>query len=249
MLSKIKTWYGKYERPISSLSLIGGFVFDALTLQRVDRFWENFWVVGHLVIIGTAMVIVHALEKEEGAEANPSKAHFWLVNIIQFFFGGILSTYLVFYFRSSDISVSWPFLAILALAFWANEALKRHYVRLAFQVSLFYLSLISFAIFLVPVLAHQIGAKIFLLSGLVSLIAIALFLLLLRWVAKKEFQASQKWLYASVVGIFALVNILYLTNLIPPIPLSLKDAGVYHSLKRQGGNYVALAEVSDWTRF
>ena len=121
MLSRIKNWYGKYERPISSLSLVGGFVFDAVTLKRVDLFWENFWVIAHLIIVGTCIVLVHAIEKSEGDESNPSKTHFWLVNILQFFFGGILSTYLVFYFRSSDILVSWPFLVVLALAFWGLE--------------------------------------------------------------------------------------------------------------------------------
>lgn len=261
MLSRIKNWYGKYERPISSLSLIGGFVFDALTLKRVDLFWENFWVVAHLFIVGTCIVLVHAIEqKPEGddpaaialakAAANPSKAHFWLVNILQFFFGGILSTYLVFYFRSSDIAVSWPFLLILALCFWANEALKRHFVRLIFQISLFYLSLFSFAIFLVPVVAHQIGAWMFILSGIVSMAAIALFLLIIRYTSRKEFEQSKKAVYAAIAGIFALVNVLYFANLIPPIPLSLKDGGVYHSLKRNSsGNYAVGAEEQGWRRF
>ena len=140
-LTHVQNWYGRFERPISSLSLIGGFVFDALTLKRVDMFWENLWVVVHLVIVAICIVLIHALESKEGDEINPAKLHFWLVNILQFFFGGILSTYLVFYFRSADLSVSWPFILFLGLAFWANEALKRHFVRLSFQVALFFLSL------------------------------------------------------------------------------------------------------------
>ena len=168
---KLKTWYAKYERPISSISLIGGFVFDALTLKRVDLFWENFWVVAHIVIVGACIVLINAIDvkaegddsgadpsagvltKEEAlakAATNPSKFHFWLTNIQQFFYGGIWSTFLVFYFRSSDIAVSWPFLAILALSFWANESLKRHFVRLTFQISLFFLAVFCFAIFLIP---------------------------------------------------------------------------------------------------
>jgi len=247
---KIKNWYGKYERPISSISLIWGFVFDAITLKRVDLFWENFWVVAHLVIVGTCIVLVHALEKSEGDEANPSKKHFWLVNILQFFFGGILSTYLVFYFRSSDILVSWPFLLVLALAFWANEALKKNFMRLAFQISLFFLSLFCFAIFLVPILLHQLSVAIFLLSGAISLIAIALFLYIIWYFAKAEFEKSKKYTLASIAGVFVLMNIFYFTNLIPPIPLSLKDAGVYYSVKRNSdGNYVTVGELEPWTNF
>ncbi|HYV33656.1 MAG TPA: DUF2914 domain-containing protein [Candidatus Limnocylindria bacterium] len=249
-ISRVKNWYGKYERPISSLSLIGGFVFDALTLRRVDLFWENFWVVAHLVIVGSCIILVNALEKTEGDEANPSKTHFWLVNILQFFFGGILSTYLVFYFRSSDIAASWPFLLLLAISFWANEALKRHFVRLIFQISLFYLSVFSFTIFLLPVITHQIGDGTFLLSGAVSVIVIALFLLILSWVSKKEFQQNKETLYACIGGIFIIVNAMYFGNVLPPIPLSLKDAGVYHSLKRNSaGNYVVQAEPEGWQKF
>ena len=102
----IRNFYGKFERPISSLSLVAGFVFDALTLKRVDTLWENIWIFGHLFIIGVFITLIHLRENEGGNEKNPKKAHFWYVNILQFFFGGILSTYLVFYFRSADIFVT-----------------------------------------------------------------------------------------------------------------------------------------------
>ncbi len=250
MLNKLQNWYGKYERPISSLSLIGGFVFDAVTLKRVDLFWENFWVVAHLLIVGICIVLVHAVEKNEGDESNPSKAHFWLVNILQFFFGGILSTYLVFYFRSGDIAVSWPFLLILALAFWANEALKRSFVRLTFQISLFFLSVYSFAIFLVPILFHSLSLWMFLFSGLLSLIFISLFLWLIWYFSGKKFNENKYLLFSAIAGIFILVNIFYFTELLPPIPLSLKDAGVYYSIQRNSqGNYVVWTENSPWWKY
>ena len=249
-VAKLKNWYGKYERPISSVSLIGGFVFDAVTLKRVDLFWENFWVAAHLVIVGVFIVLVHAIEKNEGDEANSSKTHFWFVNILQFFFGGILSTYLVFYFRSSDIAVSWPFLVILALAFWANEALKKHYTRLAFQISLFFLSIFCFDIFLVPILLHQLSAGVFIFSGVVSLVLIGLFILIIRYFNKQEFEKSKNIVFSCIAGIFIVVNVFYFTDLIPPIPLSLKDAGVYYSIQRnQSGNYVSVGEIEPWTIF
>ncbi len=250
VISRLKNWYGKYERIISSLSLIGGFVFDALTLKRVDLFWENVWVVGHLVIVGTCIVLVHALEKGEGDEANPSKTHFWLVNILQFFFGGILSTYLVFYFRSSDIAVAWPFLLILALSFAANEVLKRHFVRLAFQISQLYLSVFAFAVFIVPVILHKIGNGIFILSGAISLAVIALYLLILNYFSKNPIKNSWKTIVLSIGGIFVMMNIFYFTKLLPPIPLSLKDAGVFYSVARNyQGDYAAIAQQKDWLSY
>lgn len=250
----IRNFYGRFERPISSLSLVFGFIFDAFTLKRVDTLWENIWILGHLIIIGVFIALIHAREKGEEDETNPSKAHFWYVNILQFFFGGILSTYLVFYFRSADIFVTWPFIAILALAFIANESLKRYYIRLSFQISLFFLSIYSFMIFLVPVIIHKIGDGVFLFSGLLSLIFITLFLKILFHFTKDKFAGNKnesgKMTVFPILNIFILVNFLYFSNLIPPIPLSLKDAGMYHSIqKNEKGNYEVAYEDHGWRNY
>jgi len=248
---KTRNWYGRFERPISSLSLILGFIFDAVTLKRVDMFWENCWVVAHLFIVGLFIALIHIQESEAGDEKNPHKKHFWYVNILQFFFGGLLSTFLVFYFRSADIFVTWPFLLLLALAFIANEYFKRQYVRFSFQVALFFLSIYSFLIFLVPIVLHKIGEKIFLLSGLLSLLFIILFTLFLLRFKKKKFTESKKIILFLILGIFGIVNFLYFTNLIPPLPLSLKDAGVYYSIeKNQDGNYLVTSENNPgWKKY
>ncbi|MDD5152955.1 MAG: DUF2914 domain-containing protein [Candidatus Pacebacteria bacterium] len=249
-LEKTRNLYGRFERPISSLSLIGGFVFDAVTLKRVDTVWENLWVLAHLVIVAVFIALIHIKESQPGDEKDPSKAHFWFVNILQFFFGGTLSVFLVFYFRSADIFVTWPFILILALAFIANESLKSHYVRFSFQISLFFLSIYSFAIFLVPVVLHQIGPQIFLLSGFLSLIFITIFVSFLLVFVKNGLKESRKMAAFLILGIFAFVNVLYFTNLIPPIPLSLKDGGVYHSIQRNAdGNYSVTYEDYGWAGY
>lgn len=246
-LAKTRGWYGRFERPISSLSLLAGFVFDAVTLKRVDTLWENLWILGHIIIVAIFIALVHLRESEEGDEKNPSKAHFWFVNILQFFFGGILSTFLVFYFRSVDIWITWPFLLILAVAFIANESLKRHYIRLSFQISLLFLSIYSFTIFLVPVVLHKIGMWVFILSGLVSLVFVSIFIFILFHFIKDKFKKSKRMITLLILGIFALINFLYFTNLIPPIPLSLKNAGVYHSInKNVYGNYDVTYENNGW---
>ncbi len=243
IIHKARNWYGHYERPISSLSLILGFVFDALVLKRVDMFWENVWVVGHIVLVAVFMILIHKVKSNSGDEADPRKVHFWLVNILQFVFGGLLSVFLVFYFRSSDLSVSWPFLLILVVAFWANESLKRQFVRVTFQVSLFFLSIFLASIFLVPLVIHQIGPGPFILSGVVSLFIMQAFLSVLSRVNKKKFDQSKRAVVVSIGLIFIGMNILYFTNLIPPIPLSLKDSGIYHSI---GSDFTAIYEDVGW---
>ena len=250
LLTHAWNWYSRFERPISSLSLIAGFIFDAFTLRRVDFLFENIWIVGRLAAVAVCIILINLNENEARYENNPSKAHFWYVNILQFFFGGLLGTFLVFYFRSSTLAVTWPFLLLLAAALFANERLKQHYTRLVFQTSLFFLSLFAFAIFIVPVLFHRIGADIFLISGLASIAILWLFIRGLGFFARERFKKSRDALTLSVSGIFLAVNALYFLNLIPPIPLSLKDGGVYHSVVRNAaGNYVVQREIAWWPDF
>jgi hypothetical protein len=249
IFSRARGWYGRFERPISSISLIGGFVFDALTLRRVDLFWDNIWVVGHLLIVTACAIWINLLENvadESGVrpEANPQKLHFWLVNVMQFFFGGILSTYLVFYFRSATIAAGWPFLLILIAAFIANESLKRHFARLAFQIALLFLAYYSFAIYLVPILLHEISTKAFLISGAASLAAIGFVIAILAVFSREHFKGRSGWYVtgAIVAGLISM-NGLYFLHLIPPLPLSLRDADIYQTLTVNGpGRYTVQRE-------
>jgi hypothetical protein len=251
----LRNWYARFERPISSLSLIGGFVFDALTLRRVDQFWENFWVVIHLLIVAICIVLINR-EETEGADsinaaANPAKLHFWLVNVMQFFFGGLLSTFIVFYFRSAVLAVAWPFFVILFIAFAANESFKKQYARKDFQISFLFLCIYLFAIFFVPLLTHDIGPVEFLVSGGISVVVLLLFLWILKLSTKRGLVHGKKALVTSVVTIFIVVNGLYFLNLIPPLPLSLQDAGIFHSIARTAdGNYSVTYEPGNfWNRF
>ncbi|MEJ0001866.1 MAG: DUF2914 domain-containing protein [bacterium] len=147
--------------------------------------------------------------------------------------------------------MTWPFILLLVAAFVANQSFKRHYIRFSFQISLFFLSIYSFAIFLVPVVLHRIGTWVFLLSGAASLAFIGLFIVILFHFIKdksvRDKYESRKMIALLILGIFAIVNALYFTNLIPPIPLSLKEGGVYHSVEKvAGGNYYVSDEKHSW---
>ena len=239
----LRTVYARFERPISSVSLLGGFAFDAVTLKRVDTFRENFWIVAHLAVVAICIVLVNRAEHRGADPQDPSKAHFWFINTLQFFFGGLLSTLLVFYFRSGSLRVSWPFFLVLGAAFVANERLKQYHSRLYFQIGLFFLSLFCFTIFILPVVLHSIGRLIFLLSGVVSLTLLYLFLRLLRSVTGETAATGSRTLKTCIAAIYVTMNVFYFLNLIPPIPLSLQDAGVHHAISRNAeGNYAVQTE-------
>ena len=242
--------FGRLAHSISSISLIGGFVFDAVTLKRVDTFWENFWVVVHLAVVAVCILLVNRAYIRSAELTQSAKPHFWLISALQFLFGGLLSTFLVFYFRSGSLRASWPFFLILAVAFVANEKLKQGYLRLNFQLSFFFLSLFCFTIFILPVVLHAIGPLMFLLSGAVSLGLLYLFVRFLRSFAGDSLVTGRLGLIASIAAIFVTINVLYFMNLIPPLPLSLQDASVHHAITRNtDGNYAVQSEDPGLVRF
>ncbi len=247
---QVTTWYGKYERKISSSFLVGGFIIDWLTLSRVDSVWENVWVLGHIIMIGTFITLVHWLENIPEKEDNIKTIHFWFTNILQFFFGGILSVFLVFYFRSAELSTSWLFILILVVAFLGNESLKHHMERLVFQLSMFFLSLFCTLIYILPVVMHRIGGGTFLLSGFLSLLIMLGFLHLFVYYSGERFYQSSRIVAFSILGIYFVINLFYFANIIPPIPLSLKNSGVYHSIqKNEAGSYIGEFENYGWQAY
>ena len=165
----IRNFYEKFERPISSVALLGGFALDVFTLRRVDALFENLWMGSLLLLVGTLLILVQIEENKKKDEEDVSRTHFWYTNALQFFFGGVFSGYLVFYFRSSDLFTAWPFLVLLLVAFLGNEFLKKQFARFSFQIGLFFLSIYLYVIFILPVYLHRVGDFVFLLSGAVSL--------------------------------------------------------------------------------
>ncbi len=242
-VKKIRHWYEKNEQRFSTIFLIGGFIFDSLTLQRIDSLYDNLWFGVNLILVAFCIIF---LNREENVGHETWK-HFWLFNIMQFSFGALLGGSFIFYFRSATLAVSWPFLLILLAAILGNEFFQKRYARLTFQVAFLYLSVFILAIFLLPILLHRLGPAIFVMSGIASLIAIWFFIKILEKLAHENFRQSWVPMWRSVILIFIAMNLLYFNNLIPPIPLSLKDAGIYHSVtKDASGNYLVNDEERSW---
>ena len=246
LFEKAEKWVERRERRISSLALILGFIFDSLTLKRVDLLFENLTVLSYLVVSGSSIILLNYYKEHPPEKNFLIKIQRFLPFFIQFAFGGLFSAFFIFYTRSAALASSWPFVLILLFLFIGNEFFKERYERLTFLVSIYFVAIFSFSIFFAPVVLKIMGADIFVLSGLVSLLVIYLFTKLLFKFAPSISLDSKTNLTRSILSIFVVINILYFTNLIPPIPLSLKEAGVYHSIERVGDNYQVVGEKNKW---
>lgn len=242
-VERLKAHYEKYERYLGGGALLVGFIIDSLTLRRVDLLLENLLLITYLLIAAICISMLNLMEARQVKDGLFFKTKLFFILGLQFALGGLFSAFLVFYSRSATVAASWPFLLVLIGYLIGSEVFKKHYIRLSFQVSTFFIALFSFFIFFIPVLLKNLSAWVFLLSGLISLSVIVLFIKLLVKINSKEVSESKKILWLSIGGIYLLINILYFTNIIPPIPLSLADVGVYHRVTRnEEGKYMVTKE-------
>jgi hypothetical protein len=242
--TRFNEWYEKYERTVSSAAFIGGFVLDNFTLSRIDRFFDMF-VMFFWFAVATVSIVALNLSLRKNENRNDIFRFF-----IQIAFGSLFSGFTVMYMRSGSFTASFPFLTLVIFLFVGNEFFRKHYLRLTFQVSILFTALFFFMIYCVPILFGEMRASMFLLSGFLSLGVIFLFVSFIFFLLPLSARENKTALGKSIFGIFLVVNILYFSNSIPPIPLSLKDAGPYHSLtKSETGEYVLGGEQTHWYDF
>ena len=255
--SLINIW-NRYERPLSTGSLIIGFIFDLFIAKRPDSVFDNILLVSYLFIAG-ALVIILNLRQTRRRQDIVQPPPIFLLLILQFCFGGLASNLLVLYGKSGTLAGSTLFLLILVAMVVGNEFLKTRYEHLRFNIAVYYLLLFTYTIIAVPTfVVHAIGTWVFLLSGFISLAVMVPFLLLLRYILSRGKKEKELLMEARViiVAIFIGFNCLYFLHVIPPVPLSLKGIGVYHSLVRLDtsagsteGIYSATYEPAPWYVF
>ena len=235
-----------YERYISPLALVAGFLLDTLILtNRVDVWQTNALFGFYLAVAAICIISINLIES--GRMQFALRIAPFIPVLAQFAFGGLFSGYLALYSRSASLAVSWIAVFVLAALLLGNERFARAYMRVPFQLSMYFGVLFSFLIFFVPVVLHAVGPLIFLMSGVVSLGIITLFLFLLNKSMPERIAPALKTTVASITGIFIFLNGAYFLNVLPPLPLSLKSAGVYHRIVRgSDGAYLLSGEPRAW---
>ena len=245
MLQRIFLWIQRYERHLSAFSMVAGFTADTLLFGRIDLWQTHLVFISYAVICFITIPLLHFLETTRPA-GSAGRVRLLLPLAIQFALGGFWSGFVIFYGRSADIGASWPFLIFLGLVLLGSEYFNEYHDRLVFTSVLFFFALYSYAIFAVPIYTLTIGTPTFLLSGAIAIGVFSLFTMLLRVLARKRFLVAVWRIRVGALMVLALMNIFYFTNLLPPLPLSAEEAGVYHSVVRAPSAYLATTEAESW---
>jgi Protein of unknown function (DUF2914) len=240
---ELYAWFQRNERHLSAPIFVAGFVTDLFTVAPLSilyavELYGLYLVIAALATIGGHYLHVH--DPEEGVVLRSTRVVLSLV--AQFTTGGLLSGCLIFYTKSAALSASWPFVLLLIAVFVGNEAFRYYREELAFRSILFFFALYAYVIFALPTLLHTINQQTFIESTVIALVVFLVFLGGLALAGWRGLAASFREIGIGVIVTALLVSVSYFTGVIPPLPLSLADSGVYHSVTHTAQGYVVQTE-------
>jgi hypothetical protein len=221
---------------------VAGFLFDFLTMQRIDAWTDLTFQLAYLV--GLTVLLVYQQREVIGSWV-PGRftERWWRYNVeaLHFLYGGLLSAYVVLYFRSSTFARPALFLALLVGVMVINEVPRVRQAGYPLRLGLYGFCVLSFLTYFIPIVLGRIGGWVFFLSLLSSA---AVVWEVTRWLAPRgeERHAVRMRLFRPVAGVLAFIGVLYVLRLIPPVPLSVQFQGIYHDVRRDDGGYTLVYE-------
>ena len=241
--SKLRRFIRKHQKYAPILFFIGGFIFDTLTLGRIDRTYDLVVLCLHMSCL-TLTIYAYNLA-DDGRWSNTLLERFeeFFPLAIQFFFGGLSSAYVIYFSRSVSLSKTATFFIILLGLLLANEFLKKRISNKYLQFSVYFFISFTFFTFMIPVFVKDMGLEIFIISGLVSLGSTLVLLLLIYWTSpstRAEIQLPK--ILGIIATIYSFINLMYIFNLIPPVPLALDYGMVAHSISIKNHKYIVSYE-------
>lgn len=241
---------GRLKRYWLTVAFLLGFVIDNLTLNRVDQVFDNIILLTYVVLAAAALLLLYAGTAGKLGEHYSPVVRKYAPLGVQFAFGGLLSGMLIFYGRSGALVESWPFLTVILAAIYFNETITNRTERLIYNLAIFFIGLMSYTVLVIPVLTGVMGPWIFIASGLLALMLMYGYLMALYRIIPHFMELQAKIVVFTIGTVFVGFNFLYFTNIIPPIPLSLKDVGIYHSVIRlENDRYQLKYEEGRWWQF
>jgi hypothetical protein len=247
--SDLEIFFSKHKSRLAWSTFLAGFLIDVVTLNRIDALFGNIILSFYLLLAILSIVLSNWGDYNDIKNKFLYKIYQYSPLITQFSFGALFSGFVVYYTTSGSLVASWPFLLVLYLVFVVNEKVQKYYEKFEFQISVFFASFFAFSIFFLPIVAKKIGDEIFIASG-----AITVFFTF--WVVRGIFKIlpvlkkKKKKIMVNIFFVFFIVNLAYFFQVIPPVPLSIKEMEVVHKTGRNDeGKYFITREKKSWSDF
>ncbi len=243
---KLERFHAAYEPWFPPTFFAGGFAFDVATLSRIDH-WVSLLQQGvFLLMIGSLLTFearfnVRGLPFPDWFERHKG----YYESLMHFLFGGLLSAYTIFYFKSSSLVNSAVFLLLLAGLLVLNEHSVFRRQGMPVKFLLFSLCTASFFTYLVPIFWRSIDVSSFSISMCLSLLTICVFLKAITSNLHLSLRTARH-LLAPALGVQILFSGLYYLGALPPVPLSIEYMGIFHDVERRGDSFHLYHENPFW---
>lgn len=227
---------------------VAGFVFDMVTIDRVDSWLTIAQQAVYLAIVTAVLTQMFFAPEPPGESLSSLKSYYYRYRLalLSFLLGGLLNLYTIFFFKSSSLLVSAAFLLLLVVLLVLNELSHFKWLGLSFKFALLSLCGLAFCATVVPVFVGRIGLAVFLLSmavGCLPMVGLAV------WIRKRTPERFPR-VRNQILVPFGLVLVAflaaYLFRVIPPVPLSLPYIGIYHGVQRFNDEYRLSHERPGW---
>lgn len=243
---RLQRFYLSYESYFPATFFAGGFAFDVATLGRIDH-WVTLLQQGvFLLMIGGLLTF----EARFDVRGLPFPGWFerhkgYYESLMHFLFGGLLSAYTIFYFKSSSLMNSAIFMLLLVALLILNEHSVFRRRGLPVKFLLFGLCTASFFTYLVPIIWGSIGVASFTVSICLSLLTISLFLKAITRNVHLSLLTARH-LLVPALSVQILFSALYYLGALPPVPLSIEYIGIFHKVERRGDRFLLYDEKPSW---
>lgn len=246
LMERVQEWRKKNELLEIAAFFFIGFIYDVVTLSRIDDTLTMVQQFVYLLVLTTLLLLEQ--RHPEGTEPPKALAKVWRwrEDAIHFFYGSLLSSYTLFFFKSASGLTAFLFLLIMFGLMVSNELPIFRQLGPVVRVALFSLCVSMYFSYVLPVIIGKANFWIFLLAQvLAGGVIFGVIHLLRRWKILDQLQALRQ-IAIPGFGVLAALLLFYLVRVVPPVPLAVTFSGVYHGVKKEGAAYHLSHEPKWW---
>jgi len=233
MIPNIKQFLNRHKKYAPVIFFIGGFIWDSMTLGRVDGWYSNTVLFTYLICLTICLYIYNLSIDDHWEHPVIKEIENYAPLGIQFFLGGLSSAYVIFFFRSVSLTKTAIFFLLLVALLISNELLKHRISNKYLQFGAYLFVSFTFFTFMLPVVIGIMNPFIFFISGLLGLGTTLLLVTFLYFRSPSTKDEVTGWKITTLlISIYLFINACYYFNLIPPVPMALESGMVAYDVEK-----------------
>jgi len=248
---RVTAFRARHEHVEHVAFFVAGFTFDAMMVRRIDDASTLIQQGAYLAVVGLLLFGLNAWNHNKVEPPRFLRGVWkWSEPALHFFLGTLLNAYALFYFKSASGLTALLFLVTISCLLLANELPQFRRFGPVVIFGLYSFCLTSYFAYLYPVLFGQLRPWMFLAAVGTSILP----LLLLSW-GYHRFTGDARRVFVEALlpslGVQTALVLLFVGHLVPPVPLFLRDIGIYHGVTRnpKEATYTLSHHPFAWWRF